>query len=113
MSALTENVQIIRDASGHPVFAVIPYDEYQALKHGRARIEHTIPNRVAELVLKEGFTPAKAWREYLQLTQTEVAFRLGVTQSAYAQLEAKPKLRKPSREKIAKAFGIAPEQLDF
>lgn len=113
MNTPTENVQIIRDSGGHPAFAVIPFDEYQALKQGRTRIEHTIPNRVAELTLKEGATPAKAWREHLQLTQAEVASRMGITQSAYAQLEAKSRLRKSSREKIAKAFGIAPEQLDF
>ena len=58
-------------------------------------------------------SPAKAWRTHLELTQAEVAERMGVTQSAYAQLEASQKLRKSSREKIADALGISPGQLDF
>ncbi len=45
------------------------------------------------------------------LTQTEVARRLGISQSAYAQQEAKEPVRKSTREKIAKALGIVPEQL--
>jgi len=58
-------------------------------------------------------TPLKAWREHLGLTQADVAQRLGVTQSAYAQQENSQRLRKSSREKIAAALGILQEQLHF
>ena len=47
----------------------------------------------------------------LGFTQTEVARRLGISQSAYAQQEAKEPVRKATREKIAQALGIAAEQL--
>jgi hypothetical protein len=39
--------------------------------------------------------------------------RKGVSQGAYAQLEAKKRIRKASRVKIATALGIQESQLDF
>ena len=72
-----------------------------------------VPHAVVQLAFDQGMSPAKAWRTHLQLTQTEVARRMDVSQSAYAQLEAKPNLRKTSRERIAAALGISPGQLDF
>ncbi len=107
------NVVILRDAGGHPAFAVLPFAEYQALKLGKAKAEPTIPNHVVNLSLDNNVSPARAWREYLERTQADVAEQMGVTQSAYAQLEGKTTLRKSSREKIAKALGIVAEQLDF
>ena len=71
----------------------------------------TIPNAVVRKVINEDMTPIRAWREHLSLTQTEVARRLGISQSAYAQQEAKEPVRKATREKIAQALGIAAEQL--
>jgi transcriptional regulator with XRE-family HTH domain len=73
----------------------------------------TIPNAVAKLMLVGGLSPVKAWREHLGRTQGEVAQAMGISQSAFAQYE-KPdaKLRKATREKIASALGLMPEQLD-
>ncbi len=70
-----------------------------------------IPNAVVDKVINKDMTPIRAWREHLCLTQTEVALRLGISQSAYAQQEAKAPVRKSTREKIAKAMGIVQEQL--
>ena len=61
----------------------------------------------------DGATPVRAWREHLGLTQADVAERLGISQSAYAQQESSSRLRKASREKIAGALGIEAAQLDF
>jgi transcriptional regulator with XRE-family HTH domain len=58
-------------------------------------------------------TPVKAWREYLRLTQAEVAARMGVTQSAYAQMEAVKRPRKVTLAKLAAALGLEVEQLNF
>ena len=102
------SIQILKDAKGKPAFAVIPYAEYLTLSKHRAE---TIPNAVVNKVINKDMTPIRAWREHLGLTQTEVARRLGISQSAYAQQEAKEPARKPTREKIAKALGIVPEQL--
>jgi DNA-binding transcriptional regulator YiaG len=107
MSAPT-NIQILKGPNGKPAFAVIPYREYLSLS-GRA--EPTVPNAVVGKVINQNLTPIRAWREYLGLTQTVVARRLGISQSAYAQQEAKETVRKSTREKIARALRIDPEQL--
>lgn len=103
------NIQIINGPGGKPAFVVIPYEDYIASRaEDRGLIPHDVISRTVD-----GATPLKAWREHLGLTQTEVAQRLGVTQSAYAQQENSDRLRKSSREKIAAALGITQEQLDF
>lgn len=112
-NALTESVQILRDAGGRPAFAVIPFAAYQALVKGGVQVEPGIPAVVVDLAMDNAWSAARAWREHKQLTQAEVAQRMGITQGAYAQLEAKKSIRKSSREKIAKALGIHESQLDF
>jgi len=102
--------QTILGADGRPAFVVMPYDEF--VKNFE-QANDLVPDAVVKLSFDEEMSPAKAWRTHLGLTQAEVAQRLGVTQSAYAQLEASSKLRKSSREKIAVALGISPGQLDF
>lgn len=113
MTTLT-NVQIIQQG-GKPAFVVIPYDEYMAtfgdLEQHKANPDNTVPHEVMRYVLREDYTLARAWREYLGLTQEEVANRMGITQSALAQMETVSKPRKATRQKLAKALGINIEQL--
>ncbi|HEV3106291.1 MAG TPA: helix-turn-helix transcriptional regulator, partial [Trinickia sp.] len=91
-------------------FVVIPYADYVAqYSHDKDLIPHDVVRRA----LADDMPPARAWREHLGLTQAEVAQRLGISQSAYAQQESSPRLRKSSREKIAAALGITAAQLDF
>lgn len=57
-------------------------------------------------------TYLRAWREYLGLTQAEVAERAGISQAALSQMESgETKLRKATREKLAQAMGLNPGQL--
>ncbi|RKP50950.1 helix-turn-helix domain-containing protein [Trinickia fusca] len=77
-------------------------------RENRDLIPHEVVSRTVD-----GATPLRAWREHLDLTQAEVAERLGISQSAYAQQENSERLRKSSREKIAAALGITAAQLDF
>ena len=75
----------------------MPCDEF--LKN----FEHAndlVPDAVVKLAFDAGMSPAKAWRTHLELTQAEIARLMGITQSAYAQLEASAKPRKSSRRKI-------------
>jgi predicted transcriptional regulator len=75
--------------------------------------EHSlIPTEVVSSVV-DGATAVRAWRDYLKLTQAEVAQRLGIAQSSYAKQEASSGLRLTSIKKIAAALGITPAQLDF
>ncbi len=113
MTILT-NPQIINDARGNPAFVVIPYSEYQALQMLPV-IDTTngVPGEVVNAVFDKGISPLKAWREYLELTQSEVAQRAGITQSAYSQHEQAEKLSKTVREKLACALRLTAEQLNF
>lgn len=104
------NFQTILGADGRPAFVVVPYDEF--VKNFE-QAQDLVPDAVVKLAFEDGMSPAKAWRTHLDLTQADVALRMGVTQSAYAQLEASQNLRKASREKIAAALGISAGQLDF
>lgn len=101
--------QIIR-VEGVPVAVVVPYDDY--LRMTAKDDDHvTLPNEVVGLILA-GKTIVRAWREYLGLTQSVIAERMGVTQSAYAQMEAAGANPRPSTlRRIADAMGIEWEQL--
>lgn len=103
------NIQIIHGPGGVPAFVVIPYGEYVA---SRTQEGGFIPHAVVSSTV-DGATPVRAWREHLGLTQAEVAARLGVSQSAYAQQENSTRLRKASIHRIAAALGISAAQLDI
>ena len=67
-----------------------------------------IPHEVVGVTIKIGYTLVRAWREYLGLTQKEVAEKMGITQAALSQMESgEKKLRKVSLEKLATALGSA------
>lgn len=72
-----------------------------------------IPAAVVDWAMDNDWSATRAWREHMTLTQAEVAKKMEISQSTYAQLEAKKTIRKSSREKIAKALGIHESQLDF
>jgi predicted XRE-type DNA-binding protein len=111
MNAPTIEFQtILKD--GKPAFVVIPYDEFlRNFAKPRIPADGTIPHEVVELIIKHKYSLPRAWREYLKLTQAEVAERMGVTQPALSQLERTQTLRKASREKLATALGVHAEQL--
>ncbi|KMK52496.1 DNA-binding protein [[Actinobacillus] muris] len=115
MNALT-NVQYINGSNGMPEFAVMPIATLEWLKQKAGfnnPLETGIPDSVAAITLDNNYSAVRAWREHLGLTQAEVAQRLGISQSAYSQQESAQTLRKKSREKIAAALGLHPDQLDF
>ena len=45
-------------------------------------IETGILSDVVNMVFDNTYSPAQAWREYLNLSQVEVANRIGISQSA-------------------------------
>lgn len=101
--------QTIKGPDGQPAFAVVPYADFVRLY---AREEGLIPHEVVGATV-DGVSPIKAWREYLGLTQAEVAARLDITQAAFAQLECSARPRKTTLRRVAAALGLAFEQLDF
>ena len=89
MSGPTEatkgSAQIIRDSSGNPLYAVVPFDEYQALLDADGHV--TIPHEVVDLMIEKTISPMAAWRKHRGLSQAQLAEKLGVTQGAVAQAE--------------------------
>jgi len=114
MTAFTANpIQVLRDTQGHPAFAVLAWEDYEALARSAPQKEPGIPADVVDLAMDNDWSAVRAWREYQQLTQARVAQRLGITQGAYAQLEARKTIRPSSRQRIAAALGLHESQLDF
>lgn len=72
-----------------------------------------IPNAVVGKRIMDEVSMLQAWREYLMLTQSEMAERMGITQAGYAQIEAAKRPRKATLEKAAIALGISLEQLAY
>jgi len=104
--------QVIRH-KGRPVAVVIPWAEYLSLVPP-PRTRPTTPHEVVEKFFGEGRSLVQSWREYLNLTQKEVAARLGIKQSSYQQIEKKSTRPRPATlEKIAAAFGIEPSLLTW
>jgi DNA-binding XRE family transcriptional regulator len=115
------NHQVITH-QGVPVAVVVPFDEYSAAFAGitvqEASVQEakkpTVPHEVAFRVLKERISPIRAWREYLGLTQAEVAACMDVSQSAFAQVEAmEGKPRMNTLKKVAAALELVPEQIKW
>ena len=107
------NHQIINNRLGNPEYVLVPFEEYlQLTKQSKINLAEGVPSQVVDLIFDKKYSPARAWREYLHLTQEECAQKLGISQAAYSQLETSNNPRKTTRNKLATALGINPEQLD-
>jgi DNA-binding XRE family transcriptional regulator len=105
-----------------PAFVVLPFADF-AREHPKEAAIITpkkpripdgdyIPHAVVGLHIKEGMTLLRAWREYLGLTQADVAEKAGITQAALSQMESgENKLRKATKAKLADALGISVDQI--
>jgi DNA-binding XRE family transcriptional regulator len=101
----------ILSTNGQPSHVLVPIEEFDALMKGSVVDGHTfVPLDVGEAVL-EGDAPLKAWRNHKRLTQEEMAARMGVTRSSYAQMEKSERPQKSTLEKAAAALGVALAQL--
>ena len=94
------------------MFVLVPYEEYLQLA-GETDDKVTIPLEVSKIATLEGKSLIRAWREYLDLTQEQVAAKAGVSRAAYSQMEAKDaRPRRATLGKIAHALDIRVEQLE-
>jgi DNA-binding XRE family transcriptional regulator len=94
-----QQTQIIHDEHGSPIYVLIPYQEY--IQHSLSHLPEAVRSNVLA-----GYTKARAWRDFLGLTQEELAQRLSISQSSYAQYERNRRLSSLIRRRIAKAMGI-------
>ncbi len=105
--------QVIKQ-NGKPAFVVIPWNEYQELINKQIEPDESdtwFPHEVVKANVR-GDSLIKAWREYLKLTQAELASKAGMKQSALARLESGSITpRKATLVKLAEAMRISVEQL--
>lgn len=100
---------------GHTAFVLVPWEEWNRIKPlleaEKARATG-IPQEVVEAHVLRNEPLIKAWREYLGITQEELASRLGVSQAAVAKFErTDARLRTATLNKIAAAMGLEAERL--
>ena len=113
MSKLIEYQTI--EHCGHPAYVLVPWEEWSRIKPlleaEKARASG-IPQEVVEAHVLRNEPLIKAWREYLGITQEELASRLDVSQAAVAKFERpNARLRAVTLNKIASAMGLPGEQL--
>jgi transcriptional regulator with XRE-family HTH domain len=65
-----------------------------------------VSSGVVGLLFDKQYSPAWAWRKYLQLSQEECAKKLDLTQQAYSQLQSSKQPRKATVLKLAIALSI-------
>ncbi len=99
MNTLTEHPTVTLEGR---TYVMLPLEAYQKLT-GKARIPESpyTPFEIVTRQIGEGVSKAKAWREYLGLTQREVAERLGVSQAALSKLEHQTRPRRTTLERLA------------
>ena len=109
------NYQTI-EYNGHPAFVLVPWDQFNKLRpvlDAENSLSTGIPQEVVEAHVLNNTPIVRAWREYLGITQAELASRMGVSQSAVAKFERlDANLRFATRKNIASALGLNPVQLD-
>jgi DNA-binding XRE family transcriptional regulator len=72
----------------------------------------SLPHEVVKKTALEGKSLIKAWREHPGLTQSEVARRMEVSQSAFVQMEKLgAALRLTTIKKVAGTLGVEWEQM--
>jgi ribosome-binding protein aMBF1 (putative translation factor) len=109
MNALTE--QVIYQ-NGQPAFVVIPYEAYMTKYNKEAG--NYIPQTVVDLMFENDYSLIKSWRVLKGLSQSQLAEKAQMKQSAIARLEAdKHTPTKATLEKLAFALGVHVEQLSL
>lgn len=94
-------------------FAVVPLEQFTELVERAGETEAlTLPHEIVSRHLVDDVPLVRCWREYLGMTQADLAVRLVVSQAQIAQWEsANAKPRHTSLKKLAAAMGIHVRQL--
>ena len=103
--------RISEEAGRH--FAVVPLEQFTDLVERADEVDAlTLPHEIVSRHLTDEVPLLRCWREYLGMTQDELARRLKVSQAQVAQWEspdARP--RHTTLKKLAVAMGIHVQQL--
>lgn len=129
------SVQFINSPEGQPQYVVLPISEYERLakldKQAAGTMDKTpstewlaidydhddtdeaiIPHAVVSIMITKQVSLLAAWRIYHDLTQQQVAEKLGITQANLSQIEkvdSAPQLK--TKVRLAEIYGCSVAQL--
>lgn len=68
---------------GRPAFVLVPWEEYRErfVSSVEAEDNPSLPWEVGKKIALESKSPIRAWREHLQMSQIEVAEKIGVSRA--------------------------------
>ena len=114
MSAHTEYQTI--DYHGKPAFVLVPWEDFTRISpylENAAALRETIPQAVVKANVLHDVPIIKAWREYLGLTQEQVAEKIGMKQPSLARIESgSVKPRHSTIIKLSTVLGVSPALLE-
>jgi transcriptional regulator with XRE-family HTH domain len=116
-------VQIIRDDRNEPVYAVLPWAEYESLRHGRgedfalierataARDDDKFPAAIARSLVA-GEVPLKVIREWRGLTQSQLGTLADIAPQYISQIERGARsIGAEAARKLAPLLGVSTKAL--
>ncbi|MGP2484606.1 helix-turn-helix domain-containing protein [Pantoea eucalypti] len=118
-------IQFLTDECGNRTGAVIPIELFNRLMAGRhlddvfepltykagPDDDETIPHDVMKISRRQSVPLHVAWRLHRQMSQEEVANKLGITQAGVSKLESRKKPQKQTLEKLAALYDCRTSQL--
>jgi DNA-binding Xre family transcriptional regulator len=100
---------------GKPAYVLVPWEEWHRIKpllDAQKASDSGIPQEVVEAHVIRNDSLIKAWREYLGITQKELADRMEISQAAVAKFENPgARLRRTTLRKICAALELNENQL--
>lgn len=120
------SVQFLKDSNDNVAYAVIPIDDYKRLMataendddafedvpySADSNDDDVVPHAVVGIKIKENVSLLAAWRIYRNLSQADVAAKLGVTQASVSQLESSKRPQAATLSKLAEIYNCTPAQL--
>lgn len=122
-----DNLQIIHDDAGQPMFAVIPWREYVRLSKDGATEANLSNEEIYDLALEEGgesfpievvdrllsgVNPIKVYREYRGMSQKALAARIQISPVYLSQIETGRRVGSArTLASIAKALEVSLDDL--
>jgi DNA-binding XRE family transcriptional regulator len=101
--------------NGKPAYVLVPWEDWARIKKlmdAEKAKKSGIPQEVVEAHLLRNHSIIKAWREYLGITQTQLAACMGISQSSVVKFERpESRLRVVTLQKIAAALELNVGQL--
>ena len=117
--ALEPDVTILRDAHGVAQHAILSWDQYQALMRA-AKVDNATASPMREFAgpaqvrraVSKGVHPIRAWRDFRNLSQAQLAALVGISRAYLAQIEGGERTGTLDvTARIACALGCQIEQL--